>query len=185
MKIARIYIENFKKFEHLEINIRNGLTKDIAEQFLILGDNGTGKTTVLQAVALRLSLASRVTNDIENFNWMGWVSGRYAQWGYPIIKLEVHFSQEEIDTTIDVAKRWFSFSEQKVILPGAFETIELELKGPGLTNSPQELSQFSSRFYAALLVAHGNNEARRFFPNLPGYFGLINFAISLILKSPF
>jgi predicted ATPase len=137
---------------------------------LILGDNGTGKTTVLQAVALCLSLACKVTKDIDNFNWMGWISGRYARWGYPIIKLEVHFSQEEIEATIEVAKRYLSFSEQNVIFPGMSETIELELKGPRFTNSPQELSQFAGRFYAAALVARGDNEARQFFPSLPGVF---------------
>jgi len=43
MKISRIHLENFKRFKSLEIEVRNNLTGDIADQFLLLGDNGTGK----------------------------------------------------------------------------------------------------------------------------------------------
>lgn len=49
MKVASIHLKNFKRFEDLKINLRNSLTDDIADRFLLLGDNGTGKTTVLQA----------------------------------------------------------------------------------------------------------------------------------------
>ena len=67
MKVASIRLQNFKRFEDLEIELRNSLTGDVADRFLLLGDNGTGKTTVLQAIALCLSLASWAPGVSETF----------------------------------------------------------------------------------------------------------------------
>ena len=45
MRIDRLEIENFKKFLHY--------TLDLHPQFtLLMGDNGTGKTTILDALAI-------------------------------------------------------------------------------------------------------------------------------------
>ncbi len=71
MKIASISLVNFKRFANLHIEIRNSLVKDVADQFLFLGDNGTGKTTVLQAVALCLSLASCAHQERHGFRLAG------------------------------------------------------------------------------------------------------------------
>ena len=105
MKVASIDLTNFKRFGDLHIDIRNSLTNDVADQFLFLGDNGTGKTTVLQAVALCLSMASGRTRTVKEFDWLGWVPGRYERWGRPVVKLEVHFTQKEIEATIEAAQQ--------------------------------------------------------------------------------
>ena len=107
MKIAHVRITNFKRFDQIEIPIRNSLTKDIADQFLILGDNGTGKTTVLQAVGLCLSMASHRIRRVDEFDWLGWLPGRYGMWGTPEIEIEVHFTDKEIEATREAARRWF------------------------------------------------------------------------------
>lgn len=103
MKVARIRLENFKRFQNLEIQVRNTLTQDIAERFLILGDNGTGKTTALQAVALCLSMACGRTQKVTDFNWLGWVPGRYERWGRPVVELDVLFDDNEIQATREAA----------------------------------------------------------------------------------
>ncbi len=43
MKISKIRIENFKRFNNLEIQFTNNLTKDISDKFLILGDMGQAR----------------------------------------------------------------------------------------------------------------------------------------------
>ena len=75
MKISRIYLENVKRFGTFEIDVRNNLTGDISDQFLILGDNGAGKTTVLQAVALCLSLAGEAGEP----DWLAELSNSYKR----------------------------------------------------------------------------------------------------------
>jgi len=54
MKVKSVHIQNFKQFDNLELSFENELLGEISDRFLILGDNGSGKTTILQAIALPL-----------------------------------------------------------------------------------------------------------------------------------
>ena len=178
MKISRIKLENFKRFGTLEIHVTNSLTKDISNQFLMLGDNGTGKTTVLQAVALCLSMISGNTRQVAEFDWQGWVSGRYEKWGAPIIELDVHFSDDEIASTREAAKLWFGDRNEHAdakdfIQPGNSKIVTVRLnKGYySVVNGSQEnIFQFRGRMYASQLVNRGVVRARELFSMLPGVF---------------
>jgi hypothetical protein len=177
MKVARIRLENFKRFQDLEIQVRNTLTQDVAEQFLILGDNGTGKTTVLQAVALCLSMACGRTHKVAEFDWVGWLPGRYQRWGRPVVELEVEFDTDEIGATREVAHRWFAAqppqSEEKrrpFVAPGKSPVVTVRMEGGSCSaGAPEQLYQFRGRGYAAGLL-RTEPEARGFFDRLPGVF---------------
>lgn len=174
MKVAHIHLENFKRFESVSIPVRNALTQDVADRFLLLGDNGTGKTTVLQAVALCLSLAAWTTRSVRDFRWLGWVGGRYERWGLPIVELEVHFTEQENTATRDAARRWFNSrgggEGRDFIEPGNSEIVHLRLEGEHYSaGSVAELYQFRGRWYAAQLLA-SDPSARDLFDRLPGVF---------------
>lgn len=91
MKVESISIKNFKLFENLEVSFKNQTLDEVSNRFLILGDNGTGKTTLLQAIALPLALATRQISRVTDFDWKGFVPGRYSRWGPPHIELEISF----------------------------------------------------------------------------------------------
>jgi predicted ATP-dependent endonuclease of OLD family len=173
MKVVHIYLENFKRFSKLDIPILNSVTGEVAEQFLILGDNGSGKTTALQAVALCLSMASYKTPSIDKFDWMGWLPGRYRRWGQPVIELEVHFTPDEIEATREAARRWFNASPHRhdFVEPGDDRVIRLRLVGEAFDPSipKHALFQFQGRWYATQLL-ETDPSARELFERLPGEF---------------
>src|SRR4051794_37685747 len=175
MKVAHIHLENFKRFKSLSMPIRNALTQDVADRFLLLGDNGTGKTTVLQAVALCLSMATWTTRSVRDFKWLGWVGGRYERWGLPVVELEVHFTDQENKATRDAARRWFSSRNGRegardFVEPGDSKVVHLRLGGEQYsTGSLAALYQFRGRWYAAHLLA-SDPTARDLFDRLPGVF---------------
>src|SRR5438270_7329853 len=106
MKVESISIHNFKRFDHLEVSFKNKTLDEISDRFLVLGDNGAGKTTLLQAIALPLALASRQIRDVSEFDWLGWLPGRFLRRGRPQIELVVLFSEDEVRITQEVAQRW-------------------------------------------------------------------------------
>ncbi len=178
MKIAHVCLQNFKRFggARLEVPIKNSLTEDIAEQFLILGDNGSGKTSVLQAVALCLSMVSGKTRSVSDFDWIGWVPGRYACWGQPVIEIEVHFSEDEIAATCEAAERWYRAlngrTGRSFVEPGQKKVVRVRLDGEhysSLSGDLADLYQFRGRSYAASLLKT-DPSARGLFEQLPGLF---------------
>lgn len=177
MKVSKLKIENFKRFKNLEIEFVNKLTEDISDQFLLLGDNGTGKTTILQAIALCLAMCSGKIRSVSDFSWQGWIPDRYEKWGTPLIELDVSFTNEEIDSTIEVAKKWLEFKKpQSNILPGNSKKLKLRLKGEWYDvldengkRSKASLFQLKGRSYATQLIRTSPG-ARVFFDTLPGFF---------------
>lgn len=177
MKLRRATIERFKKFDPpgIELDFRNRVTERVADGYLILGDNASGKTTILQAIALTLSLAQRKINVASQFGWTGWVSDRLFAHGDPIVELEVEFEEDEIAATREAARRWWD-----IINPtgaGAFHepadsrVVTLRLEGPRVrtTGHKNEVFQFQGRSYVAAASKHDQG-LRNLFPRLPGVF---------------
>jgi hypothetical protein len=177
MKLRRARIENFKKFAPpgIEIDFRNAALDEVADRYLILGDNASGKTTVLQAIALSLSLAQRKTRTVERFAWTGWTPERFLVHGDPSVEIEVEFGDDEIAATREAARRWWELthptSTEKFIEPGDSRLVTLRLEGTRVTakGGPGELRQFQGRSYVAASVKN-DPKLRALFDRLPGIF---------------
>jgi len=180
MKIESATLRDFKRFKELTIEFKNKTTSEIANQFLILGDNGTGKTTVLQAIALCLSIVSWRIRMIGEFDWIGWVPGRHWRWGTPQIEMVVHFTDDEISATQEAARRWYeikgrSFIDQ-FVEPAHQNIVRIGLEGehfwvddPRASHLPPQAFLFRGRSYAASILEE-YPPARELFERLPGIF---------------
>jgi predicted ATPase len=178
MKIESLSIQKFKLFENLEISFHNKTLEEVSNRFLILGDNGTGKTTILQAIALPLALATRNINNVSQFKWAGFLAGRFKRWGNPRIEMEISFTDEELEVTRQVAQRWYEqtpdeFKPLNFVLPGNSSVVKLILNGDywKAGNTPSEQYQFQGRYYARkILKEQEDYSIRSEFSKLPGIF---------------
>ena len=104
MKLTRIRIENFKGIRALDLSLE-GATGPRPLTCLV-GDNGAGKTTVLQAVALVISLATRHTTFPAELSWHGFLAERVSSLGETRVELEVVLDREEVALTQDLFVEW-------------------------------------------------------------------------------
>jgi energy-coupling factor transporter ATP-binding protein EcfA2 len=171
MKVESIRINNFKRFDHLEVSFKNQSLNTISNRFLVLGDNGTGKTTLLQAIALPLALATRQIQRVTDFDWLGFLPGRYQRWGAPKIELEVLFTDSEIAATHALFRRWVQGQpERSFVEPGDSRRVHLILDGERCyASTDAEYFQFAGRYYARSLL-ETDPTVRSEFYDLPGIF---------------
>jgi len=178
VKVESISIHNFNRFEKLAFSLKNKTLDEISDRFLVLGDNGTGKTTLLQAIALPLALATRRIQSISDFDWIGFLPGRYWRWGRPRIELEVSFEAEELEATREIAIKWYNAqpaelrSEQIFVTPGNSPVVKIILNGDfwKAGNTASEAAQFLGRYYTQWFINRGNQSVRPYFSRLPEIF---------------
>ena len=98
MKLERVVIKNFKGVRAVEFPT-NAAPHALRALTALLGDNGSGKTSVLQAIALTLSMATRRTRDMASFSWHGFLPERVPSLGPTFVELVVAFEPEEVSLT--------------------------------------------------------------------------------------
>lgn len=174
MKVESISVSNFKLFrDEVRVSFRDQTLDEVRSRFLILGDNGAGKTSLLQAIALPLALATGQIRTVAEFDWVGFVHGRYTRWGDPEIELLVSFEDDELEATREVAERWqASTRPNHFVLPGKEKLVKLRLKGGSCeAESAEQKYQFRGRSYAGRLVNLGLLQPEgEVFQRLPGVF---------------
>lgn len=178
MKIRRVHIANFKRFgppHGVSVDFRNQPLDEVAETFLVLGDNGSGKTTVLQAIALTLGLAARKITSIGDFWWKGWLPERFFAHEDPFVEVEVEFSEDEIVATQEAARRWWAVARLpgSFVSPGSSPRVTLQLQGAQVSalGGRAELYQLRGRAYAAMALAKVKDpKLHALFARLPGVF---------------
>jgi energy-coupling factor transporter ATP-binding protein EcfA2 len=127
----------------------------------LLGDNGSGKTTCLQALALTLSLATRRTREPQSFDWHGFLPERVPSMGPTRVELVVEFHPDEIAATNELFKEWEASlpsdkrQTMRIILPADHLQVPIVYE-KGHVSSPlgmAAVNQFLGRYYIKKLAA--------------------------------
>ncbi len=98
MKLLSADIVNFKSLGHLPLDFQSssGAVRNLT---CLVGDNGAGKTTVLQAIAFVLSLATRRTRFADAFDWHGFLAERIGSMGRTRVELQIALTDAEVALT--------------------------------------------------------------------------------------
>ena len=113
MKLNYIKVKNFKKIKEVEIDLSN------KEYLLIIGDNGSGKTSLLQAIALSVGSACAHVKNLNTFskNWQGFLPDK-DRIGKFEIKVEVELDSEELKLIEELASKYVKITNsQKKLVP--------------------------------------------------------------------
>ena len=159
MKLKHLHIENFKGVRALDTDFTdsNGEARNMTA---LIGDNGSGKTTVLQAIALVLSLATRRTGYADQFRWHGFLLDRVSSMGRTRVQVDVQFEDAEIEATQSLFKEWrdslpATFRETRTIVtPATNKELSLVFMNGRLETPLSEQSQFMGRYYIKALRKH-------------------------------
>lgn len=139
---------------------------EIHERTLIVGDNGTGKSTVLQAIVLLIAGVTRKNFDLKGLDWPGF-EYRHLQTGRMPLKLEadILFDDQEIKATYDFAKQ---LKDEKIIktLPSTEQKLTLFLNYDQqkiiVGGRNRAFFQFSGYQFAKQLAARTPDKSRLF-----------------------
>ncbi len=152
MKVRKVQLKNFKRFKEASFDFTDeetGLARDL---ILITGRNGSGKTSLLQAIAATLGQATKRLESIADLDWPGFDFDLVSlNWGTPIpdVKIETEFSSDELFHTYDFFQRVFWETEK----PGLSPFVSLSWRdGQVVAGTEAEIVQFHGRDFARKLV---------------------------------
>lgn len=106
MKIKNIEFRNYKKFvAEKRISFLNS-NNEINDLTLIVGNNGTGKSSLLQAIVAMIAPLTRDRFKAPEIEWSGF-EYRFIQSGRMPLHIQAHveFSESELDETIRYAQK--------------------------------------------------------------------------------
>ncbi|HRI64467.1 MAG TPA: AAA family ATPase [Polyangium sp.] len=148
MKIKKLRIENFKGVKSCEIDFTSPFGSSPRTLTALVGDNGSGKTSVLQAIALIISIATRRTRNPAELRWLGFRADRLGTLGKTRVEIEISFSEDELQATQELYEQWQDpaiFSR-----PPSREPLVQLIFENGRVTSPQGAAayfQFFGRYY--------------------------------------
>jgi predicted ATP-dependent endonuclease of OLD family len=173
MKLKKIEINHFKGLKHFEMDLTEYGDKP---RFLtgIVGDNGAGKTTVLQAIALVLSFATRKISSINDFHWKGFIPENAIS-SATRIKLEIELTEDEIVATQELFERWKDIFEEEghhFNSPNTLTNLTL-LYQQGKTTcleGADALLELRGRTYVKMLLTERLKDTREYFARVGDVF---------------
>jgi predicted ATPase len=158
MKIERLLLKRYKRFREREIRFDLGHDPESSVVSVLVGSNGSGKSSVLQAIAATLGTATGRLRQPRLLEWPGFNRDLLnSAWSGPFeVRLNVKFSQKETDSTLKLFDLYAPYIESRSLYePATEQRIELSFKDEGvLARSANQLFQFRGRDYAKFLFSN-------------------------------
>lgn len=156
MKVKSVSLKHFKKFYDQQFSFTDDDTGHARDFVLLFGENATGKSSVMQAIASSLGVATGRLKRPEDLEWPGFEFALVDHaWGFPPeVVSEIGFSPQEVQSTCDFFSQVPDFAENPdAILPSLESEVQLVLDG-GKVSAPNRAQyfQFRGREYARKLV---------------------------------
>lgn len=159
MKIKKLHLQNFKKFRERSIDFSDpetGLARDL---IVLVGRNGSGKSTILQAIASMLGAATGRLGEPSELDWPGF------EWGltdsaWPSsrsIQVCVSFDNDEINAINEYFDQTYLAQDPNSVRPGTSKEVVLNLDPNSWqvrANTHSEFYQFRGRDYAKMIFKH-------------------------------
>jgi AAA15 family ATPase/GTPase len=156
MKIQSVKLNNFKKFgkspEFSFTNSETGLAQDI---IILIGMNGSGKTSLLQAIAATIGVATNRLHNLYDLEWPGFNYELIGDsWKHePEVSIKVQFSKSELETIQDLHKKLQELGRNYPITPAEEYTVNLQWRNERVqADKDAKFFQFKGRDYAKQLI---------------------------------
>jgi predicted ATP-dependent endonuclease of OLD family len=137
-------------------DLETGLAKDL---IVLVGKNGSGKSTVLQSIAAMLGAATGRLKSPADLDWPGFdLALANKAWQRPLsADLEVGFTADEVQATQDFFERTYIAQDPNAVRPGRSSVVKLRLDPETQlvwAGTRSEFYQFHGRDYARIAVKH-------------------------------
>ncbi len=156
MKVQAVELKYFKKFREKAFNFTDeetGLAHDI---IVLTGMNGAGKTSLLQAIAATLGVATCRLHQITDLDWAGFNYELLGNnWGKfePEVNLQMQFSSSELQAVHDFHRQLQEMDRNLPVPPAKSPVVSLRWRGERVqAGSDSEYFQFRGREYAKQLI---------------------------------
>jgi predicted ATPase len=158
MKVASLDLRYFKRFKEYSLDLCDeaGFPKNL---IVLIGDNGAGKTSLLQAIALTVGRAAHLFEDVHEFRWRGFdIELAHANWRIPpnswSVKCKVAFEPGELEATREYYDLTGMAQDERFVPPGKESPVTLYYfpNGEVRADSPAALFQFRGYEYAKQVV---------------------------------
>jgi predicted ATP-dependent endonuclease of OLD family len=167
MRIKSITLQNYKRFVNPIVIDFTNPWGEINDNILFLGDNGSGKSSILQAIVAVLGSVCRENFNLQQVDWPGYEFRHWQNGPIPLrIEIEVVFREEEIAKTVDYARNLIALG-RGLALPTTHPSIILELDFARQQvkaknhRTVRPLYQFSGHQYAKQLASQTPNHPPR------------------------
>lgn len=177
MQLLHAHIENFKGLRDVALVARRDHADRPALLTALTGDNGCGKTSALQAIALALGLATRKLRTGADLEWYGFLHERIGSRGRTQVDLTLRMDDDELDAVAELYELWRTSRtradyplDQDLPVPTREREVHVQLRdGAVRVAAPANATQLYGRFFVKILLKE-HPGTRRYFSRVGDVF---------------